>query len=80
MNLIIAFNCDSKLIPTLIVLLENSGEIFEGEINITSLNFFISPKSLLLIRPIIIFTPSALISLIAEFNFLLSLNPNLLGQ
>ena len=39
------------------ILLSNSGEIFEGDMNVISLNLFTSLKSSLLIGPIIIFAP-----------------------
>ena len=63
-NLTKAIIWDSKLIPMLITFCWNSGSMFEGEIKITSLNFFTSPKSSLLIGPITILISFDLISCI----------------
>ena len=60
-------------------LLENSGEILDGEIKVISLYLRTSLKSLLLIGPITIFIPCDLMSLIAELSFSLSSNPVSLG-
>ena len=61
------------------ILLSNSGEIFEGDMNVISLNLFTSLKSSLLIGPIIIFAPWFFISLTASVSFSLLLKPASLG-
>ena len=44
-KLISDISCDSKLIPILITLSENSGDIFEGDIKTISLYFLTSENS-----------------------------------
>ena len=63
----------------LMILLSNSGEMFEGEIKVISLNFLTNLKSVLLIGPIIIFISWDLKSWTAAVSLSLSPTPESLG-
>ena len=70
-----AINWDSKLTPMLMILLENSGLIFEGEMKIKSLYLLTFSNSLWVVGPIITFTSKDLKSSIAILSFSLLLKP-----